>query len=450
MKIALIDSGSGLDQYLSLMIEARPSCMALEFNSINDFENALKQSNDIGLILLQDSFDDLQNLKKLKQILNQYSHLVLGILSTEEVEKNTALKEFFIQYKQAQFLSMPFDREEFEQFVTSLLKSKKELSQDLGIIETDNFDYKKVKLTHFNFVQPLQFDVYLKLSATNFIKIAKKDDMLLDEFIEKYSQKGVEYLHLKSSDFELFAKYFHQNILHQIQNATSNESGSDLQMMAISNVSNELKGIGFNDHTIQVADQVMKSTLSLLKNNKSIFGFIEGLLKQKNYLAEHSLMIAAISTTIVEKLGWAVSGTNEKLTMAAILHDSLFLDVKLAKVRNLEGSMLSRKEIKEVKNHPIKTSLYLEQMKFNYPDLDTIILQHHERPDGSGFPRGLTSANITALSALFIMTEDLVHELYEEGFTTSKLVKVMKRFEQDYNQGSFKSVLEGFRKTFPV
>ena len=40
------------------------------------------------------------------------------------------------------------------------------------------------------------------------------------------------------------------------------------------------------------------------------------------------------------------------------------------------------------------------------PDTDALAYQHHEAPDGSGFPQGMRAEKISPLSALFIVAND--------------------------------------------
>ena len=71
------------------------------------------------------------------------------------------------------------------------------------------------------------------------------------------------------------------------------------------------------------------------------------------------------------------------------------------------------------------------------------MLQHHERPDGSGYPRGLNATQISPLGALFIIAEDLVHEALEgEGVTVDSFFTKKAPL---YSRGQFKKIRLGFR-----
>ena len=71
------------------------------------------------------------------------------------------------------------------------------------------------------------------------------------------------------------------------------------------------------------------------------------------------------------------------------------------------------------------------------------VLQHHERPDGRGFPSGIDHTRFTPLSALFVIAEDLVGAL--EARPSDDLRAIVHDFVESrtdyYRQGAFKKIL---------
>lgn len=79
------------------------------------------------------------------------------------------------------------------------------------------------------------------------------------------------------------------------------------------------------------------------------------------------------------------------LWIAAVLHDIGKLAVPehiLSKPRRLTAE-----EFEKVKVHPVVGAEILEQVKFPYPVVP-IVLSHHEKWDGSGYPHGLKREEI--------------------------------------------------------
>ncbi len=82
----------------------------------------------------------------------------------------------------------------------------------------------------------------------------------------------------------------------------------------------------------------------------------------------------------------------DAVQMAALLRDLGMIGIHS---QILEGNKrLSQSELIPVKEHPIHTVQILRQVKFPW-NLDSIISQHHERYDGSGYPLGLKGREIS-------------------------------------------------------
>ena len=72
-------------------------------------------------------------------------------------------------------------------------------------------------------------------------------------------------------------------------------------------------------------------------------------------------------------------------------------------------------------------------------NVDIILAQHHERPDGSGFPRSLASNYIAPLSAVFIVAHDLADFVLSSG-SDFKMASFLDQMRPHYNFGQFKKI----------
>jgi response regulator RpfG family c-di-GMP phosphodiesterase len=83
-------------------------------------------------------------------------------------------------------------------------------------------------------------------------------------------------------------------------------------------------------------------------------------------------------------------------------------------------------------------------------DVEQIVAQHHERPDGTGFPRGLNSKFITPLSALFIIAQDMIE--YSQTFKNKEvdLTSFYDAREVYFNSGVFKKILHALKNDLKI
>jgi response regulator RpfG family c-di-GMP phosphodiesterase len=102
--------------------------------------------------------------------------------------------------------------------------------------------------------------------------------------------------------------------------------------------------------------------------------------------------------------------------------------------------LLSPKEAQVVLEHPTAVATLLRRFPALPPYTTVILEQHHEQPDGSGFPRRLNARQIHPMAALFIMSHDLVDFLSESTLATISTFVQQKR--DFYLAGKFKSPFE--------
>lgn len=94
---------------------------------------------------------------------------------------------------------------------------------------------------------------------------------------------------------------------------------------------------------------------------------------------------------------------------------------------------LTRDERREVQRHPAESERILQHipMQENYSNLLTIIRQHHERMDGSGYPDALRGDEILLQSRLMAIVDiyDAVTQErhYKPAFTRSEAVKILRK-----------------------
>lgn len=111
---------------------------------------------------------------------------------------------------------------------------------------------------------------------------------------------------------------------------------------------------------------------------------------QDSITVKHEDRTAKLAVAIGVRLGLGPSRT-EVLRLAAIVHDIGKIGV-LADIINKPGS-LSASEYTIVKTHCAIGHDILQHLRAPCPVAE-IVLQHHERLDGSGYPRAMSGENI--------------------------------------------------------
>ena len=119
------------------------------------------------------------------------------------------------------------------------------------------------------------------------------------------------------------------------------------------------------------------------------------------YADVHPLMVGALCELVASRLQYTVE-TRQRL-LAAVLScnlGQLHEQAALARPGPLPAELLA-----VVQAHPARSHALLRASGVDDPLWLELVLQHHERPDGSGYPQGLRGAAINPLARLLSLAD---------------------------------------------
>lgn len=124
------------------------------------------------------------------------------------------------------------------------------------------------------------------------------------------------------------------------------------------------------------------------------------------YTAGHQKRVASLASAIAKQMGLS-EDIIDGIRMAGVIHDHGKISVP-AEILSKPGS-LTELEFGIIKTHPQVGYDILKTIEFPWP-VDKMILQHHERLDGSGYPQGLKKRGIL-LEARIIAVADVIEAM---------------------------------------
>lgn len=134
---------------------------------------------------------------------------------------------------------------------------------------------------------------------------------------------------------------------------------------------------------------------------KTILSLVDMIEKRDTYTAGHTRRVAQYCELIARQLGLAAAEI-EKLTRAAVLHD--IGKVAIPDAVLLKPGILTPLEYELIKQHAEEGYQTLNRIDM-YKELAEIMRAHHEREDGSGYPRGLTRGQIPPLAQIMAVAD---------------------------------------------
>ena len=119
-------------------------------------------------------------------------------------------------------------------------------------------------------------------------------------------------------------------------------------------------------------------------------------------LFDHGILMALLCAHLVRESGGTAAELRDAAT-AGLLHDLGMLHIAAELLDSDER--LSGDELKPVWAHPLTSSMLVDRFAEYPKEVVRAIVEHHERLDGSGYPRGLAGEAIGALGRVLGIAE---------------------------------------------
>ena len=198
----------------------------------------------------------------------------------------------------------------------------------------------------------------------------------------------------------------------------------------------------------RMQQQIQRSLEDLRNTMKGTIGAIAAIVEKRDfYTAGHQKRVADLSVAIAREMMLS-SDQAEGLSLAATIHDIGKITVP-AEILS-KPSFLYDLELKMIHGHPEVAYDILKKIEFPWP-IAKVVLQHHERMDGSGYPRGLSGEKIL-MEARVLGVADVVeamasHRPYRPALGIDKALKeISKNRDTLYDPEVVDACLRVFRE----
>ena len=178
---------------------------------------------------------------------------------------------------------------------------------------------------------------------------------------------------------------------------------------------------------------IAKDIINELMTKPEITYSVEGIRRKSETIYSHSLNVCALSVFIGLRMNL---NKKQLLDMAtgALLHDIGYNFVE-TEVKDKDYKMLTERDIKKDRMHVVEGYSAMEEEKWMSEASKKIILSHHERLDGSGYPFHLTDKKISIEEKIVAVCDTFDRKVY--GMRTEKM-KVYEVIEYIVGMGGKK------------
>lgn len=156
--------------------------------------------------------------------------------------------------------------------------------------------------------------------------------------------------------------------------------------------------------------EMEKANLRLLSTLESVIGALARAIEIRDpYTDGHQKRVSRIADKIAHEMGLPEHQING-IRLGGMIHDIGKISVPVDLL--MKPRKLTELEFEFLKMHPRAGADILTEVEFPWP-ISEMILQHHERIDGSGYPQGLAGEQIT-LEARIIAVADVLDAMISD------------------------------------
>jgi len=414
MKILIVDDEVEIVEILSTLIESEIQCDILKAESGNEAVSLMRSNKDIDLILSDYNMPDGNGALVFDHNRGN-GNIPFIFVSGGYLEDYSDVENFYETNKRNAYIHKPIDFEELIALVNNAINPRSDLRNNseychihLGLLE--KFDYSSQ-------------EVYLKLGDEKYIKVKNANDSSTAE-IQKYVEKGNTKFYMKREVFLGFMESVTIAQNKKLLTAPASITNIDICGDSLEIMQDSLVQLGLTPDQLLLINTTIETCIDILESEESLKEHLQVFLKGRGYFVSHSLTAGHISYLLANKLGMGQDSIVNKLLYSSVLHDVLLADSELCQVYKIdtdEFNALSLNNRKLIKSHAIECAKLLETSDKIPSDVLTIVREHHELPNGEGFPRGVGESNIFGLSLIFIASLHIADHLFHHGHSPQSL-----------------------------
>ncbi len=257
-----------------------------------------------------------------------------------------------------------------------------------------------VKLFTLKVGDILGFELYLRQESTNVVKhilYKGRQTQFSGEKRDFLIENGIDTLYIRKSDDEVYWKYVSTNIEELLVGA---EITVDEKSRLIYDASSAVVERMFSDPTSIVhherAESLVQSTVEFLTADQWNFHSLLRMLSYDYTTYTHCVNVCAMGIALARSIGFDKEDELNSIGLGLLMHD--LGKSKISHAILNKRSMLSSTEMAEIRRHPLY-GIELLRLNPRVRNLSReIVLHHHEKINGTGYPHGLRDAEIPMIT----------------------------------------------------
>ncbi len=275
----------------------------------------------------------------------------------------------------------------------------------------------------------LPFDLYIKRTETKFSRLLKKDEQIDVERVGSYAAKGIEYFYVTEPDYQIYTRYV-LDLSTKLRENTGNRTGKELEVLKeliVLSVHELSTKYHLSHEASSSAALVVAESISFIEKDIRFAIKLINLLASREYLLKKSIAVSIFSILLAKELGIISKNNLQIIGLGALFHD---IGTSMLSFDPEATYELTRDQRVELNRHPELGKQAVDTNKSLPQSVALIIQQHHEQPNGLGYPGRLKDSQIFPPAKIVAITSSFIalvsHRSYREAVTTEEALRLLE------------------------
>lgn len=287
----------------------------------------------------------------------------------------------------------------------------------------------------------VDFDIYVWSDGARLPVLYHNSNLpFLEEHRARLFDLGTDELFIRTGDSGTFSRYVERNIDRVISDPTlPMKTKAKVLYRTSLQLAKDILERPDAPENLQRSEDVVRSTIGYILQGKDAFQQLLSITSYDYYTYTHSVNVCTVGVALVEQVGMRSQTELMNFGIGALFHDVGKTKIEPGILR--KRGPLTDEEWVQMRRHP---EIGLELLGAETPfsdDSKAIILEHHERPDGTGYPKGKKADDIhpfaKVASIVDVFDALTTRRSYKDAIRSFSALKVMKQgigtqFDEEY------------------
>lgn len=424
-KLMIVDDEPDLREVIILVVASVLKAEFVEAGSAKEATEILESTNGKVDIIISDFNMPNGNGATLANYLKEKGlSIPFLLLSSDDRGKHADL----LNLPSRSYLQKPFVNNDLRDAVEVMLKK-------IDGMQLAEQDYVPVSLSTLQRVSNISRPLYIQIGENKFVKVLNPGGYFSSDEYERFTKKNLSFLYVHKDDVGPLLNEFRENVFTEMYFQSLKEKSADalnLSKSTLELIQVAAKSMNWTPEIVTLGNENVKMIQNIVAATPDITSVFDWFISEDHDLGVSTgILLSYFLASLTKEMGITNQRHLEILSMAGFFHDMLLDEYQ---IRNQDkfikaitlGTTGNRENVEHIKNHPLGARDVLSKWDQCPSGLLEIIEQHHELPDGSGFPRGLRGSQIHPLSGIFIVACEAI-----EVFVRTKDKRAVRDHLQD-------------------